>query len=48
MTERPGRRTSSWQEDARGGMRSIGLEALVVLVLALVAVIMAWVAVTVV
>jgi hypothetical protein len=48
MTLPPGRRVTSWQDDAKGGTRSIGLEVLVVVVLGLVAVILSWVAVTVV
>jgi hypothetical protein len=45
---RPGRRQTSWVDDARGGIKSVGLEALVVVVLSLVAVILAWVAIAVV
>jgi hypothetical protein len=48
MTERFGRRVTSWQDDARGGMRSIGLEALVVVVFAVLGVLLAWVALAVV
>lgn len=48
MTERFGRRVTSWQDDARGGARSILLEALVVIVLGLLGVIVAWVAIAVV
>jgi hypothetical protein len=48
MDSRPGRRETSWLDDARGGLRSIGLEALVIIALGLVAIIVAWVAITVV
>ncbi len=48
MIDPPARRETSWQDDARGGIRSIGLEALVVIILALVGVIVAWVALAVV
>lgn len=44
MTERFGRRVTSWQDDAKGGIRSVLLEALVVVVLGLVGVVLAWVA----
>jgi hypothetical protein len=44
MTERLGRRVTSWQDDAKGGIRSVLLEALVVVVLGLVGVVLAWVA----
>ena len=47
MTEHPHRRTASWQDDARGGLRSILLEVLVVAALIVLAVALAWVAVTV-
>ncbi len=42
------RKETSWLDDARGGIRSVGLEALVVVALVLVALIVAWIAVTVV
>ncbi|MEA2001419.1 MAG: hypothetical protein U9N84_05975 [Actinomycetota bacterium] len=48
MDSRPGRRETTWLDDVRGGVRSIGLEALVVIALSLIAVIVAWVAITVV
>lgn len=48
MTSPTGRRVTSWQDDAGGGIRSIVLEALVVVVLGLLAVVLSWVAVTVV
>ncbi len=48
MDSRPRRRESSWLDDARGGLRSIGLEALVIIALGLVSAILAWVAITVV
>jgi len=48
MDSRPGRRETNWPDDARGGLRSIGLEALVIVALGLVAVIVAWVAIAVV
>ena len=48
MTTPPRRQKTSWVEDARGGIRSIGLEAVIVVVLGLLAVLIAWVAVTVV
>ena len=48
MTEEPKRRSTSWVDDVTGGIRSVGIEALVVLTLALVAFVLAWVVVTVV
>ena len=48
MTGPPSRRRTSWVVDARGGVRSIGLEALVVVILIVIAVVVAWIAVTVV
>ncbi len=48
MTGPPRRRRTSWVDDAWGGLRSIGLEALVVVVLGLIAVIIALVVLTVV
>jgi uncharacterized membrane protein YhfC len=42
------RRKTSWADDARGGVRSVGLEALVVVVLSAIAMVVAWIAVTVV
>lgn len=48
MTTPPRREKTSWFDDARGGFRSIGLEALVVVAIALVALVVAWIAVTVV
>ncbi len=44
MTEHLSRRVTSWQDDARGGMRSVALEVLVVVVLGLLGVLLAWVA----
>ena len=48
MTTPPRRQKTSWIDDAHGGMRSIGLEAVIVVVLGVIAVLIAWVAVTVV
>lgn len=48
MTIPPRRQKTSWADDARGGLRSIGLEAMVVVGLGLVALLVAWIAVTVV
>lgn len=48
MDSRPGRRQASWADDARGGIKSVGLEVLVVVVLSLTAGILAWVALAVV
>lgn len=48
MTGPSGRRRTSWVDDFWGGVRSIGLEALVVIVLSVIAVLVAWVALTVV
>lgn len=48
MTNPPRRQKTSWLGDARGGMRSVGLEALIVVGLGLVALLVAWIAVTVV
>jgi hypothetical protein len=48
MTDQPQRRSTSWVDDVIGGIRSVGIEALVVLTLALVAFLLAWVVVTVV
>ncbi|MDX2344012.1 MAG: hypothetical protein QNL12_09925 [Acidimicrobiia bacterium] len=48
MTTPPRRRKTSWTDDARGGIRSIGLEAVIVVALGVIAVLIAWVAVTVV
>lgn len=44
MIDPPGRRVTSWQDDAKGGLRSIGIEALTVVLLVAVAVIVARVA----
>jgi hypothetical protein len=49
MTERPGRsRGATWSEDTRGGVRSIGLEVLIVLAIVLYAAAIAWIAIAVV
>jgi len=48
VTIPPRQRRTTWLDDARGGLRSIGLEALVVVALSVVALIVAWIAVTVV
>ena len=48
MITPPRRQKTSWIDDARGGMRAIGLETIVVVVLGVIAVLIAWVAVTVV
>ena len=48
MTNSPRRRKTSWLDDVFGGLRSIGLEAMVVILLSLLAVLVAWIAVTVV
>lgn len=48
MTGSPDRRGTSWLDDAWGGIRSIGLEALVVVLLSVVALIIAWAVLTVV
>lgn len=48
MTGPPDRRGTSWVDDTWGGIRSIGLEALVVVVLSLIALIIAWAVLTVV
>lgn len=48
MTTPPRREKTSWVEDAVGGLRSIGLEGLVVVCLAAIALAVAWIAVTVV
>lgn len=48
MTDPPRRRKTSWLDDVFGGLRSIGLEAMVVIVLSLLALLGAWIAVTVV
>lgn len=48
MDSRPDRRQTSWVDDARGGIKSVGLEALVIVVLSLVGVILAWIALAVV
>ena len=42
MTSPPRRRGTSWVDDAWGGLRSIGLEALVVVVLGALAAAVAW------
>lgn len=44
MIDPPSRRPTSWQDDAKGGLRSIGIEALTVVLLVAFAVIVAWVA----
>ncbi len=48
MTGPPVRRGTSWVDDMWGGIRSIGLEALVVVLLSLIALIIAWAVLTVV
>ena len=48
MTDRPKRRATNWVDDAGGGIRSIGIEALVVVALAVLAFLLAWIVVTVV
>ncbi len=48
MTGRLRRRTTTWVDDARGGLRAIGLEALVVVVIAVAALVVAAIALAVV